>query len=302
MQRVLTAMGSCELNKRLKEIKDFNVYEKDVQYKEGIIDILKIDKFFDVIIIYENLDGEIDIRNLIKKIKLINSDINIIFILDEKNENMEKVLFNENIKNIFYNSEINLNDFINKIKQLNLSQEEILKKEINNLKKIITEKDKELFKFKNYNEDEEYIEKIKKENIISKKRFNNKINNYKKSKITIISELNKSILKNIFNSKKYYFYNYFNLNNKIKYSEKIIFIIKNDLDDLKKYIDKINLIKNKYSINLEKMNIIFLEDSRNLINYRILKSVFKDYKVIGKIKYKNDKYKFIKKKLLKFTV
>ena len=149
MQRILTAMGTPELNKKLKNYKSFDVFENDIQYKEGIIDVLKKDNNFDILIIYEKLPGEINFENLIKNIKLINKEINIVFILENKNNFLENILFNENIKNIFYNDEINFNEFIFKLKNLKFSEEEILKKEINNLNKIILEKNNELLKYKN---------------------------------------------------------------------------------------------------------------------------------------------------------
>ena len=115
MQKILTALDNQEFYDKIKSIKDFYVYEKDIQYKEGIIDILKIKPNFDILIIYEKLLGEISIEKLIQKIKLINNKIKIIFILENKNEELEKILINENIKNIFYNDEINFENFINKI-------------------------------------------------------------------------------------------------------------------------------------------------------------------------------------------
>ena len=126
MQKILTAIDNPSLNDKLKEIKEFNVYEYDLQYKEAIIDVLEKNNNFDVLIIYENLPGEISINNLIKKIKNINNKINFIFILENKNEKLEKILFEENIKNIFYNKEININNFILKIKSIKINNEEQL--------------------------------------------------------------------------------------------------------------------------------------------------------------------------------
>ena len=226
MQRILTAMGNCELNDKLKKCKYFSVYDIDIQYREGIIEILKENSNFDVLIIYEKLSGEIDINNLIKKIRDINPDINIIYILDEKNTEFEKLLYEKNIKSIFYNNEINLDEFINIIKKLNLSKEIILKNEIINLKKEIQIKNEELSNKKN--------------------------------------------------------------------SRKIVFIIDNNLDEIKKYKNIINIIKNNYLINSEKINIVFLETKKS-INFKILKNFFRGYRILGKIKIKNNKYIISKK-------
>ena len=69
MQKILTAIDNPSLNNKLKEIKEFDVYENDLQYKEAIIDVLQKNNNFDILILYENLPGEINIKDLIKKIK-----------------------------------------------------------------------------------------------------------------------------------------------------------------------------------------------------------------------------------------
>ena len=223
MQRILTALDNPDLHNRLKNIKGFYVYENDIQYKEGIIDILKIDKNFNVVIIYENLSGEIDIQNLIKEIKNLNSKIKIVFILESKNKKLEKILYNENIKNIFYNNEINFKEFINKLRNINFSEEQNLKKEIKRLK--------------------QELEKNKKINF------------------------NKENIQNLDNT------------------EKIIFIIEDRFEEVKKYNKIISFIKEKYLIEDKKINIMFVENKKG-INFGILKNVFKNYKILGKIKIK----------------
>ena len=114
--KVLTAIGNENLNNILKEQDEFEILENDIFYKEGILEFLEKNNDVDILILYENLAGEINIINLINKIKIINNEINIFFILENKNDELEKILKKENIKNIFYINEINVNDFIDKIK------------------------------------------------------------------------------------------------------------------------------------------------------------------------------------------
>lgn len=278
MQKVITAMGNDELWKKLKNIPDFEVLQKDILYKDAIIEILKKNKSTDLIIIHENLPGEIELNTLIKNIKLINNKINIIFILENKNEKLEQILINENIKNIFYNNEINFNEFIEKIKNLEYTEENLLKNEIKKLNKIILEKNEEILKLK-------------------------KEENYKKNKITIITEINK---KNLFKSLKkikeknyIYFSNYEKINKNIKLSQKIVFIICMNFNDLKNANKIIKLIQENYQINSNKINILLIKSTENTINFKIIKNNFKKYKILGKIKINNNKL-IINKKIMAY--
>ena len=124
--KVLTAIGNENLNNILKEQDEFEILENDIFYKEGILEFLEKNNDVDILILYENLAGEINIINLINKIKIINNEINIFFILENKNDELEKILKKENIKNIFYIYEINVNDFIDKIKNEKINNNEKL--------------------------------------------------------------------------------------------------------------------------------------------------------------------------------
>lgn len=149
--KVLTAIGNENLNNILKNQNEFEILENDIFYKEGILEFLEKNNNVDILILYEKLSGEINIINLINKIKIINNEINIFFILENKNEEFEKLLKKVNIKNIFYINEININDFIEKIKNTKINNNEKLIEEINLLKNIINKKDEEIIKYKNNN-------------------------------------------------------------------------------------------------------------------------------------------------------
>ena len=58
------------------------------------------------------LPGNIDIRKLIEKIKLNNSNIKIILFLEKKNEELENYLYAKGIYNIFYNNQIEIEEII----------------------------------------------------------------------------------------------------------------------------------------------------------------------------------------------
>ena len=69
MKKIITALAEPQLNNELKKEKDFIVIGKDIQYQEGVIEILETEKEVDFLIISEALPGNEKIENLIEKIK-----------------------------------------------------------------------------------------------------------------------------------------------------------------------------------------------------------------------------------------
>ena len=215
MIKIITALGNEKLNMELKKEIDFKIISNDIQYKEGIIEILEQNTEIDYIILNELLQGNIDLKELIFKINNLNNKIKIILFLDKYNSELEKYLLEKRLYKILYNNEINIFELINIIKNNNFENEN-LKEEINNLKKLILEKEEknitknkivkklpELFKRKllnkNANMDNNYINNISKENInnnsndyiyknekIISKKILNKNNNFIKNKCKVI--------------------------------------------------------------------------------------------------------------------
>ena len=124
MKKIITALNYPKLNEELQKEKDVKIENKDIIYKEGILEILEIKKQIDIIIINYDLPGNITIENLIQKIKKINSKTELIFILETKNPEKEKILKKNEITNIYYNDEINtqklikINDFCSIFKKI----------------------------------------------------------------------------------------------------------------------------------------------------------------------------------------
>lgn len=166
--KVITAINNPELNERLNKENNIEIICKDIQYKEAIIEILEENKFVDLIIINENLPGQILIEDLIKEIKNKQNEINILIILEKQNKQKELILNKQGIFDIYYNNKININELIKIINKKNLNVNDDIKKEIENLKKIISEKNIQKDKIKN------------KINIKIKKIF---LENFKKIKI-----------------------------------------------------------------------------------------------------------------------
>ena len=89
MKKIITALAEPQLNNELKKEKDFIVIGKDIQYQEGVIEILETEKEVDFLIISEALPGNEKIENLIEKIKQINNEVNIVIILENKKEELK---------------------------------------------------------------------------------------------------------------------------------------------------------------------------------------------------------------------
>ena len=136
MKKIITAINNPQLNEELKKEENFEIIGKDVQYKEAILEVLEKNNTIDLIIVNEKIPGEINLEILIKKIKLINEKIKIIFILEKENNELEKILIKNKIIDIYYNNKINLKELIKIINKKEMNMEE----EIIKLKKIIEEK------------------------------------------------------------------------------------------------------------------------------------------------------------------
>lgn len=375
MKKIITALANPMLNNELKKQKDFIVIGNDIQYQDGVKEVLEKEKNIDFLILSEILPGENKIEKLIEYIKKVNPNINIIIILENKKEELEKYLYSKNIYYILYNK-TEITEIINLIKNKKEDESEKIKKELNELKQIIINQN---------NKRNKIIRKIK-----SKK--NNKINNLKKEIICILgsSGVGKSIftvnLANslIYSKQKILIIDFDILNNSLhtilgvkKYSEKISkkikennlikekinlkeliikinkkidlisginllfdskykisnFKINNIIQNLKQYYDVIiidtssacfldytkeiikisninifilepnileikkskkllDIYTNEWEINKNKINILFNKFNKNSIDINLLKYIFGDYNILGKINI-NEKYNLI---------
>ena len=114
--KIITALGNPKINKQLNKYENIEIICRDIQYKEAIIDILEKTKNIDFIIINEKIPGEIKIKDLIKKIKLINKKIKIIISIKEKNKLKENITRKNGVQYVYYNKEINCKEIIEIIK------------------------------------------------------------------------------------------------------------------------------------------------------------------------------------------
>lgn len=192
--KIVTALGNPKTNEKLKKEKNFELIGNDIQYKEGIIEILEKNLEIDLIIISEILPGEIKFKEIVEKIIAINNKIEIIVILEEENNEVKNYLISKGIFNIFYNNKITNDELIKIIKEIeNIKKENEMSEEIKKLKNIILEKERE--KIINKKIKDKYL-KIKNK-ILNKYKKRNKEENKKENKII-------SIVRNKWNREKHF--------------------------------------------------------------------------------------------------
>jgi len=273
MNRLITALDNNDINSKLRSLNKYEIKYEDISYQEGIFEILEKEDI-DILLLSEILKGPYDIKELINKIKLINNKIEIILILEKKNEKLEKFLLEKNIHNYFYNNQLSVNDFNN----LNFIFENI-NNNIEDLKKYILKN-----KYINKNK---IINKNNKKYILS---FFGKDSMKKSISILIFSLIlkNKKILNidldflnqninTLFGVSKFPNKNNLKLNNNIlKINKNIDYlsgveeIIKNNYEEI---ILKINKLKNNYDyifINLSSItNMKLTKKILEISNYNI---------------------------------
>ena len=185
MKKIITAMGNENLNQKLKKENIFEIVTEDIQYQEGILELLEKDNNIDFLILNELLPGNMDIKKLIEKIKLNNPNIKIILFLEKKNEELENYLYAKGIFKIFYHNQIEIKEIIELIQNNSKNSNQEIKKEIDELKRLLLEKNKKENKinlfFKNNTKNNNKINKTNNKNEIfknnSNKIFNNNSNN-----------------------------------------------------------------------------------------------------------------------------
>lgn len=296
---ILLALNNEKIFKELKDNKKIKIVCNDIQYKEGILEILEKIKNINYIILNEELYGQIKIEELIKKIKLINDKIDIIIILNKKDLIKQDYLIKNKIKYIYaeeISAEKILEKIFNKDKIIGIVGTEGCGKTIILLilceliakyknKKVLIIEDNinnnsilKIYKLKN-----KYKNNYSKDKIINIKNnmylLNIKffLNNYKKNKDEIISKIN--IIK------KNYDYIFLDIQNTNSYKiykeiieENILIINPNILE-----IEKVKNFINKKNI---KTKMILNNYNENSISEKIINSIFNNnIKIIEKINY-----------------
>lgn len=182
IKNILTAIGNPIVNNELNKEKNFIVINNDIQYQEGIFEILEINKKIDFLILSQLIPGNLELEKLIEKIQEIIPKIKIILILEKYNEDLEKTLIKKNIYRILYDNKIEIKDIIkiiNEDEKMEKYNEEI-RREIDELREYILKNKK-------------YKENNCKKNNLKKQELMNKLKNSKENKIIKINNIKKII-------------------------------------------------------------------------------------------------------------
>ena len=365
MKKIITAIGDEYINKELKKEENLKIILNDIQYREGVIEVLEEFQDINFIILNTLLQGDIEIKELIKQINIINKNIKII-IISENNENLEELINEKIIYNIIYNKknekinikklieiinnneEINKSDYINNNSNKDYNNKTICitgppgvgKTIISiNLAKInIFQKNKILIIDSDFlNNSISTILGVKNStsnNILENNiiKLNNSFLDYFNF-IKINKKINLLVNNKKINKNNYYILNSFleNINNLkniydliiidtncnedlnnikeiIKISDKCLFISDTNLLEINKSIKILDKFINNINIEINKINLIFNKYNSESISFKILKNIFSEFNIIGKINYsdkynklinKNNRYNLINKKIRK---
>lgn len=135
--KIITAIGDPYLNDELKKYENLDVLCRDIQYQDGIIEIMLEREEIDLLIISDLLIGKCDFKTLISKILEIKKDLKIIVFLKEKNDDIEQFL---NVKKIYKIYNFSQEDYICFFESFNKNEQKNnleINNEISELKAII---------------------------------------------------------------------------------------------------------------------------------------------------------------------
>ena len=136
MKKVILATNNKKIEEQIENSNKVQLICNNLQYREAILEILEEYKKVDFILISESLPGIISIEELLKKIKLINNRINIVFFLEKEDIEKEHKLRKLKIKYIYLSKKINIKNILNLIENNN-ENKKISNNKKNKLGKLI---------------------------------------------------------------------------------------------------------------------------------------------------------------------
>lgn len=125
MKRIITAIGNEKLNNILREKEEIVIESPDIQYQEGIFEALDKYKNIDIVVLNEDIIGNLELEDLIRSIIILRNDIEIILITEKQ----ECVLESRNIIKVINNK----NNYVDEILNCILSSVNIKYKKATNI-------------------------------------------------------------------------------------------------------------------------------------------------------------------------
>ena len=138
IKKIITAIGTNELNKKIRERKIYEDIGNNIPYQDGVLDILKGNSEINILILSETIPGEYEIKNFIIEIKKTNPYIELIVFIKEENQELKNFFIRNGINKIYIDGENTLEEILNDIYFIN--NETNLNLEIEKLREIIKEK------------------------------------------------------------------------------------------------------------------------------------------------------------------
>lgn len=94
MWNVITAIGDKKLNNELRSIDKIIIKNSDIQYQEGILEVLDKYKNVDILILSDMIIGNMEVQELLRKVKMLQGKIEIILVTSaeiefEKEKNID---------------------------------------------------------------------------------------------------------------------------------------------------------------------------------------------------------------------
>lgn len=328
MKKIITAMGSETLNKKLKEKNQIQIVSKDIQYREGIIEFLEINSEVDEILISERIWGEITWEELVEKILQINPKIEIVLLVQNMMKFQLKDLSPEISKKVKIRNEEAIREYI---------------QEKEETKKLIKQKDNEIKKQKESKVITVlgsggvgktsfiifFIQKINSNkkiliidfdlihpciHIFLNQKRNSRREKEDKRKFILKIKKNVELLSDsksffrLFNepAQKEFVIKFLNLINEYDFiiidisneylsiygkeillqSDELIMVIEPDLLGIKKANDLLQIYREKMRLEMKKFSLVFNKYQVTSIHYQLIKNIFSDYRILGRIKQK----------------
>lgn len=103
MKKILIAIDNNKIYGEIKSKEGYDIYEKDIVYKEGVLEYISQNDI-DIIITKDDLVGDMTKEIYIKQIRLLKPDIKIILFVKEIEENYLNFLYNNNVLDIIEES------------------------------------------------------------------------------------------------------------------------------------------------------------------------------------------------------
>lgn len=303
MNNILVALNNQKIFNKLLEEKNINIINKNILYREGIIEALENNVEINYIIIDEKIPGEIELNNLINQITEINKKIKIILIIESN-----KITLINTIEKLIIIEEENISKILEKLEVKKSEEIKILEGEEIKKNTIKTNNSKKIFLIDGNNGSGKSIistilsYRISKENkkvllidcdiekgnihtILQIKKQENKIQKINNN-FYFINTTSEEKIEKLFNENfDIYFLDNYKLNLKIEHE--IIYLLESNLIEIEKLKSKIN-IKRKYK---DYNYYIINKYNKNCIDEKILKDILENKKIF-KVKY-NDKYNFL---------